>query len=279
MDPIRIEEISLNAWPALQQVLFDGWILRFSRGYTKRANSVNTLYDSTLDVTHKVEACEELYGTRGLRPIFRLTPFSSPPELDRVLAGRGYDILHPTFVLHRPLEEDCSQAAGPAEMRQERLDDWMALFCRLQNSPVAKHGTHKAILAKILGERCLASLVDAAGQSVACGLGVLEGDAVGLFDLITDPAERGKGYGTQLVANLLRWARERGARHAYLQVMEANETARRLYAKFRFRKAYRYWYRVPDTAQHSRFPQRLLPSKSPPFLQSSHGTRRNNTIL
>ena len=169
MNARRIEEISLNAWPALQQVLFDGWILRFSRGYTKRANSVNALYNSTLDIAHKLEACEELYGARGLRPTFRLTPFSSPPELDRVLAGRGYDILHPTFVLHRSLEEDNSQAAGPAEMRQEGLDDWMALFCRLQNSSVAEHSTHREILATIPGRTCLASLAGAEGQGVACG--------------------------------------------------------------------------------------------------------------
>ena len=100
-------------------------------------------------------------------------------------------------------------------------------------------------LEKAGGTDYLASLVDAGGRGVACGLGVLEGEAVGLFDLITDPAERKKGYGTRLLAGILRWSRENGACHAYLQVMEVNVVARKLYAKFGFQEVYRYWYRVP----------------------------------
>jgi hypothetical protein len=50
----RIEEVSLNAWPAIQQVLLDGWVLRFSRGYTKRADLVNALYSTRLELGEKI---------------------------------------------------------------------------------------------------------------------------------------------------------------------------------------------------------------------------------
>ncbi|MFN2156932.1 MAG: hypothetical protein ACK2UX_16980, partial [Anaerolineae bacterium] len=44
----QIEAASLDAWPALEQIAYDGWILRFSDGYTKRANSVNSMYEAKL---------------------------------------------------------------------------------------------------------------------------------------------------------------------------------------------------------------------------------------
>lgn len=43
-----IEELSLSHWQPLSTLLYDGWVLRFAKGYTKRANSVQPIYDSTL---------------------------------------------------------------------------------------------------------------------------------------------------------------------------------------------------------------------------------------
>ena len=243
----RIEEASLNAWPALQQVLFDGWVLRFARGYTKRANSVNPLYGSSLDLDEKIDVCERLYAEKGLPTVFRLTPFSSPVTLDQVLEGRGYRRLDPTLVQYLDLRNCTIRPAPSGELRTERFNDWMDLFCRLSETPAAKHQTHREILEAIPGRRFLVSLVDG-GLPIACGLGVLENRHFGLFDLITDPQHRNKGYGTQLVAGLLRWAQERGASHAYLQVMTLNQPARHLYAKFGFEEAYSYWYRISEAA-------------------------------
>ncbi|TET51546.1 MAG: GNAT family N-acetyltransferase, partial [Anaerolineales bacterium] len=128
MDPRRIEEASLNSWPALRQMLYDGWLIRWARGYTKRANSVNPIYGSTIDLSAKVEVCERIYRREGLRCFFRLTPFSSPPELDRFLEGRGYETIDRTLVLHRELDGLEERAATDAELREEDLDAWMSTF-------------------------------------------------------------------------------------------------------------------------------------------------------
>jgi GNAT superfamily N-acetyltransferase len=57
------------------------------------------------------------------------------------------------------------------------------------------------------------------GKVVACGLGVLEGLYVGLYDIITAPAWRNQGLGHALVHDILAWGKQGGARTAYLRPM------------------------------------------------------------
>jgi hypothetical protein len=71
IDKIRsIEQESLDAWPALESIPYDGWVLRFAKGYTKRANSVNALSQNTIKLSEKVDFCEREYHSRNLPPIF-----------------------------------------------------------------------------------------------------------------------------------------------------------------------------------------------------------------
>ena len=236
----RIEEAGLNAWPALQQMLYDGWVLRFSKGYTKRANSANALYPSTIDTREKVAFCEVQYKTRGLRPIFRITPFA-PADLDAILETHGYELIDTTLVLHLELGQTFPT---PGSVREISLADWLPIFCRLKSSSLEEHQTHREILETILG-RCFYASLTVSGEPVSCALGVLEGEFFGLFDVVTAPEHRSKGHGTALLSSMLNWAQENGAHHAYLGVVELNSPARRLYDKLGFREVYRYWYRVP----------------------------------
>jgi ribosomal protein S18 acetylase RimI-like enzyme len=240
----RLEEVALNAWPALQQMLFDGWVVRFARGYTKRANSITPLFAAQLDSAAKIATCERLYAARGLPPVFRLTPFSCPAELDQMLAQRGYRRIDHTAVMHRDLQAGTSLTPSTAVLRHESVSDWIRLWCALHGAAVEQHHTHQAMLDLIPATRLLVSLVQA-DQVVACGLGVLEHDFFGLFDLVTAPLQRQRGYGGALVSGMLAWARQHGATHAYLQVLHDNAPAHRLYVRLGFQEIYPYWYRVP----------------------------------
>ena len=246
----RVEEASLNAWPALHQMLLDGWVLRFSRGFTKRANSVTPLYAAEHDPLEKVRYCEELYARERLSTIFRLTTFSEEDGLDELLADRGYQSIDPTQVLHRPLATREFDFAGA--FSTVPVASFLAAYAVLHEPDIdaraarATSELHRAILKGIRAETVFGSIVED-GEPVACGMAVVEREVVGLFDVVVHPRCRRRGHGRALVESLLDHAVEKGARIAYLQVLQGNAAARSLYAGLGFEPLYEYQYRVSKT--------------------------------
>ncbi len=237
----QIEEAGLNSWPALQQLLFDGWIIRFAQGYTKRANSVTPLYPSLLPVEEKIVQCEHLYEQQHLPTTFRLISFSEEShELEQLLAQRGYRYLDRTLVMSTQLSSGA--ARGNPACHALSLADWFPIYISFNERYSELQHLHRALLECISTPLIYAALYQQ-DKPVACGLGVLEHELFGLFDIVTDPALRRKGYSTQLVTAMLDWGRQHGAQYAYLQVVDANQPAQQLYAKIGFQHCYYYWYR------------------------------------
>ena len=238
-----IEELALNAWPSLQTLLLDGWVLRFANGYTRRANSVNPLYASQQEVGEKVRACEQWYRERRLKVVFKMTAASQPDGLDAFLAARGYEIDAPTSVQLMELGALNSAPAAAITLDAAVTDAWFAAFCEMCGADRRHHGTMRQLLDLIMPETRFAALwLD--GRVAACGLGVLQAGHIGLYDIAVAPGLRRRGYGQRLVKSLLAWGKEAGAHTAYLQVMLNNAPALRLYEKVGFREIYQYWYRV-----------------------------------
>lgn len=238
-----LEELSMNAWPALRTLLYDGWVLRFAEGYTRRANSVNPLYPSTRDALEKIEACERLYRGQGLAVIFKLTAASQPERLDEMLALRGYAADAPTSVQTLDLGKGAAALDPSVSIDAHLSDEWLAAYCRMGGVDRRREPVLRQMLSGVVPAHGFAS-VRQGGTLVACGMGVSQEGWVGLFDIVTDPAHRGQGHGTRLVSGLLAWGADNGARNAYLQVMLNNAPALRLYARMGFVERYRYWYRV-----------------------------------
>jgi ribosomal protein S18 acetylase RimI-like enzyme len=239
----QIEEAGLNAWPAHQQMLYDGWLLRFANGYTKRANSVMPVYPSEQDMDTKIDFCEGIYRQMGLPSVFRLTPLVQE-NLDFDLEDRGYKKIDPTRVMTLELNGLVFPVSSSFHLRELPLEQWMGVFSEISGSLVEKQPAHAEILRNILNPHIPAAL-EISGKWVACGLGVLERDWFGLFDIVTHPDYRQQGLGTRLVAGMLAWAKSRGAENSYLQVMENNAPALGLYTKLGYVDGYGYWYRVP----------------------------------
>ncbi len=238
-----IEELSLNAWPSLQTMLFDGWVLRFSGGYTRRANSVNPLYPSAIPLEEKVAACERLYRAKGLGVIFKLTAASCPPGLDAFLSERGYASDAETSVQLLDLHDRQFALPSGLEVAEELSQSWFDVFFGMSSLPSGRQPIAWQML-RAIAPTAGFGIIRQHGAPVACGFAVTQGEHVGFFDVVTDHQQRRLGFGEQLMAGLLNWGMGKGARRAYLQVMTNNPPALALYGKLGFTEQYRYWYRV-----------------------------------
>jgi len=238
-----LEELSMNAWPSLQTLLYGGWVLRFANGYTRRANSIQPIYPSTRGLEEKISACEEMYREKNLRVIFRMTRAVFPENLDEILEQKGYQPEAPTSVQVLDLRGAEPPTNRDVLMRDSLTDEWVEDYCRLNAIAEQHRATMTQMLESIAPARCFISLLEQ-NRVVALGLGVADSGFVGLYDLITAEEFRNRGFGTQLVLNLLEWGARNGAHHSYLQVMLDNAPALHLYSKLGFEEVYQYWYRV-----------------------------------
>ena len=232
-----LESAAFAAWPAMSVDDFGGWRLQFDRGYTKRANSLNATDRSRLLTDAEIDAIEGRFRERSLTPVFRLTSFSPVPQADAQLAQRGYLFLDESKVMTCTLSD--SDVVCPLE---PDLGHWLASFKTVSGQSGDHLAVHLDILQRIVHPSAYAVLKQA-GSPVCCGLGVLVGERVGVFDVATRPDHWGQGLAATLCRGILAWGRQRGARTAFLQVAASNTAAVRLYEKLGFKVAYSYWYR------------------------------------
>lgn len=238
----RIEELSMNAWPSMQTHLYDGWILRFSEGYTKRANSINPLYSSTIAPKEKIAACESLYRDKKLPAVFKLIGRGQQIGLEKELIGMGYGKLDETAVMTANLNLSKGEASSSLTYETAFTDAWEDGFIACNAINPAYETVLRKMLRSILVKKIIVSKsVD--GAIIACGFGVMEQGYVGIFDIVVDKAYRGKGIGKEVVQSILGRAEEEGAETAYLQVLKGNLVAENLYSALGFVESYRYWYR------------------------------------
>lgn len=238
-----IEELSMNARPSLTTRLFDGWILRFSDGYTYRANSVNPIYQSTYEIEYKIDYCEKKYISENLPVIYKLTQ-NCNSELDKMLESKNYRYKNQCTVMTMPLNS-VFIPIQPSVMISKKLDDrWIEGYFKLANiKQLDKKIVARKTISNIQNE-IICAYVEKDGIIVACGLGVVERGFVGLFDINVHKFYRRMGFGTQICKSILREGIKSGAYMSYLQLGILNYPAAFLYRKLGFKQQYKYWYRV-----------------------------------
>ena len=242
----RIEDAGLNASAPPQQRWADGWLLRFSPGKAKRARCINAVAPGRRPLQEHLGACGEPFAEAGLPMIVRITPFTCPADLDRVLEQQGFRRFDDTRVMvcaNFGAEPPApSPAAEIVPLDPEAFTERVGGF--RGSSPVQRAAHADRLRHSPVPYFAFELRIDAV--PVACGQYALEGDLCGLYDVFTTDAARGRGHAGFLCRHLLVQARAHGARHAYLQVEGDNRAARSVYQRLGFADAYAYHYRTAD---------------------------------
>jgi ribosomal protein S18 acetylase RimI-like enzyme len=120
---------------------------------------------------------------------------------------------------------------------------WCDGIAEANGVPTALRSAHDRMLAALRLPAAFAVLRTGI-TPISYGLAVVERGMVGLFDIVTVPDARRRGYGRCLVEALLAWGMVQGASGAYLQVVATNMPALTLYDQLGFCETYRYHYRM-----------------------------------
>jgi N-acetylglutamate synthase len=235
----RVEETCLNAWPALREVLFDGWLLRFSAGLTRRANSANPLRPvAQVDLP----ACEALYRRLALPTIFRVLTLVDP-SVDDQLTIAEYTREGESCVLYGAIGDIEAVPDPDVRLLSEATPDWFTAMAALQQHTSEQAATYRGIVGHVAVPTAFAAL-SADGDVVAVAYGAIHNKLLCYESVVTDNRRRRRGYGRRIITALAAWAREEGVHGACLEVEARNIPARSLYEAIGLKQElYRYHYR------------------------------------
>ena len=249
-----LEELAYNAWTACYVEQYGQWFLRADEGVTRRANSVfPSGAPPTSNLQDAVEHCIGFYKKRNILPRFQVTSASKPDGLDKSLEDFGFAFEMRTYLQTAPIDRLLHfEPTIKVEILTDPVPAWIHTYAEAGGFGKHSMKIREGIFRRTALDKAFA-LAKTDEDGMGAGLGILEGDWLGLFGIETLPGQRRKGVATAVNYALASWGAQRGARRVYLQVEASNDSALKLYSKMGFETEYHYWYRTLglDTANDS----------------------------
>ncbi len=236
-DELALEAVVARALVPAHTEPLSGWVLRADDGGTRRANAVLPLRQLKLPLDEALRRASAWYRGHGL-PLLIRVPVAARRLLDAELAERGWPAEGSAQVRTVPFGQ---LPAGPDD-RGVRLDAtadpaWLKHY----RAGIGRNASEQALLRRKL-DAVYASVRAADDRVIAVARGVLDDEWLGIVAVDVAADHRRRGLATALVTALARWAAERGARRAYLQVGVDNDPALALYERLGFTEHHSYHY-------------------------------------
>lgn len=273
-----LQRLTVAGWPAVENQKVQGWLVRFSSGLTRRANSVLPWGEPTdpAGFESAVREVEYRSAERWLAPTFQL--WSGPasasgqipddgqePEqvrhhrdLDTFLTDRGYTTVVPTDVLWLDAADLPDNLEWDRQIiESERPDDaWMAALHQGLNRDL--DAATDLVLRRLVGtvRSRFYRLHDDAGQVIAVSkMSIVpdpsEGSTAefgGIYSMWVHPDHRRRGLARRLLRGTFHQARQLGLQGLWLQVEHSARLAHELYIQEGFRDAASYRYLTRGTS-------------------------------
>lgn len=239
----RLEAVGFRSWPATNTHYDGAWAIRLTAGHpSKRLNSITPLDPADhSNLENRIELANERFKAFGRPLVFRQSPLA-PPDLENMLDARGWRRFDETIVMavnlaNVPLDDAIDHV--PIKDTGRWVDNIITMNCAKSE---LKPGLSE-LIGSINGQVGLFYTETADGNPCSAAMCVRDYELAGLFEVVTDVEHRNQGRGREIVKASLRWAKNQGARRAWLQVVAANLPAVSLYHSLGFTQVYRYAYR------------------------------------
>lgn len=241
---LLLEQAFLSAWPALENEADRGWVRRFADGYTKRANSVQSMDPSDdSDAEERLALFRKWAEARGIEPTFRATPLAS----EKVLAALNrldWQPFEQSTVMAKPV------GAAFTPKHAFKLFDatdpsWYDVQARMSGYSEDTTIALRDMLGRITTPATGILVYDDKGEVAASAL-TNNNEGIGVYlNVVVRPSARGQGFGRSVMQVALNWSQTAGAYWAAIQVVSDNVPAVNLYRSLGFDEIYRYHYRRP----------------------------------
>jgi len=249
----RFQEFLMNAWPAEQYYFLNGWILRFTKGVTYRANSVipiNYTGNNTF-IENDIEMVENAYRSFNLPTIFTMHEYFEPKELDGVLRNRGYveqDRTNALLMQAHHLDLKRINNDFNYEIHNERVNQFSALLTKFTKRDRYQQEIIKEITNRInVPKKCFV-IAKWRGEAIGTLMGVLNPqNYFYIADVFVNPEFRRQRIASSMLKTAIKdWAILNGVEKIWLQVELQNFNAMKLYEDFGMKKVYSYYYLRKD---------------------------------
>ena len=219
VDAHDVELHVASLWPDMTTEPLGTWLLRASPPQggrlRRRGNSALAMAEPDVRLSAATAAVRSFYADRGQDPLIQVQA-DSPLEL--ALASLGFT----------PLGDGDAHCQLAPVSRALRSCNTLLRALPGRSNDAEEHRT-----ACYIDEGANAIRVSL-GEGTASGRAALDGDWLGLHDLVVDPSHRRRGLGTRVLAELLDWGASRGATTAWLHVETDNEAGLATYERLGF---------------------------------------------